>query len=92
MPMCKRPKEDANVIKGPWKQKSKREVVVPDVDVIAIQENIMSTTYYRVFFDATNTYLYPEESLDEVVDPNKVQYVEKDVFLKNLLMTNTTRI
>ena len=39
--MCKRPKEDANVIKGPWKQRSKREVVVPDVDVIAIQENIM---------------------------------------------------
>ena len=41
MPMCKRPKEDANVIKGPWKQKSKREVVVPDVDVVAIQENMM---------------------------------------------------
>ena len=41
MPMCKRPKEDANVIKGPWKQRSKREVVVPDVDVVAIQENMM---------------------------------------------------
>ena len=41
MPMCKRPKEDANVIKGPWRQKSKREVVVPDVDVVAIQENMM---------------------------------------------------
>ena len=41
MPMCKRPKEDANVIKGPWKQTSKREVVVPDVDVVAIQENMM---------------------------------------------------
>ena len=41
MPMCKRPKEEANVIKGPWKQRSKREVVVPDVDVVAIQENMM---------------------------------------------------
>jgi len=41
MPMCKRPKEDANVIKGPWKQKAKKQVVVPDVDVIAIQESIM---------------------------------------------------
>ena len=41
MPMCKRPKENANVIKGPWKKKSKREIVVPDVDVIALQENIM---------------------------------------------------
>tara|TARA_R100001079_G_scaffold25637_1_gene12887 strand:- start:217 stop:630 length:414 start_codon:yes stop_codon:yes gene_type:complete len=39
--MCKRPKEEANVIKGPWKQRSKREVVVPDVDVVAIQENMM---------------------------------------------------
>lgn len=41
MPMCKRPKENANVISGPWKVKSKREVVVPDIDVIALQENIM---------------------------------------------------
>ena len=41
MPMCKKPKENANVIKGPWKKKSKREIVVPDVDVIALQENIM---------------------------------------------------
>ena len=41
MPMCKRPKEEANVIKGPWKQKAKKQVVVPDVDVIAIQETIM---------------------------------------------------
>ena len=39
--MCKKPKENANVIKGPWKKKSKREIVVPDVDVIALQENIM---------------------------------------------------
>ena len=39
--MCKRPKEAANVIKGPWKQKAKKQVVVPDVDVIAIQESIM---------------------------------------------------
>ena len=39
--MCKRPKENANVISGPWKVKSKREVVVPDIDVIALQENIM---------------------------------------------------
>ena len=41
MPMCKRPKENANVIKGPWKKKSKREIVVPDVDFIALQENII---------------------------------------------------
>ena len=41
MPMCKRPKEKGNVIKGPWKAKSKKEIVVPDVDVIALQENIM---------------------------------------------------
>ena len=41
MPMCKKSKENANVIKGPWKKKSKREIVVPDVDVIALQENIM---------------------------------------------------
>ena len=39
--MCKRPKENANVISGPWKVKSKREVVVPDIDVIGLQENIM---------------------------------------------------
>ena len=39
--MCKRPKENANVISGPWKAKPKREVVVPDIDVIALQENIM---------------------------------------------------
>ena len=30
-----------NVIKGPWKLKGKKEVVVPDLDVIALQENIM---------------------------------------------------
>ena len=30
-----------NVIKGPWKLKAKKEVVVPDLDVIALQENIM---------------------------------------------------
>ena len=30
-----------NVIKGPWKARGRKEVVVPDVDVIAIQENIM---------------------------------------------------
>ena len=42
MPMCKRPKqENANVIKGPWKAKSKREVVIPDEDIIELQENIM---------------------------------------------------
>ena len=41
MPMCKKSKENANVIKGPWKKKSKREIVVPDVDVIALQENLM---------------------------------------------------
>ena len=39
--MCKKPKENANVIKGPWKKKSKREIIVPDVDVIALQENLM---------------------------------------------------
>ena len=39
--MCKRPKENANVLTGPWKAKPKREVVVPDIDVIALQENIM---------------------------------------------------
>lgn len=39
--MCKRPKENANVLTGPWKVKPKREVVVPDIDVIALQENIM---------------------------------------------------
>ena len=41
MPMCKRPKEDANVIKGPWKAKGKKQVIVPDVDVVALQENMM---------------------------------------------------
>ena len=42
MPMCKRPKqENANVIKGPWKAKPKREVVIPDDDIIELQENIM---------------------------------------------------
>ena len=41
MPMCKGPKEDGNVIKGPWKAKSKREVVIPDEDIIELQENIM---------------------------------------------------
>ena len=30
-----------NVIKGPWKLKAKKEVVVPDLDVIALQENLM---------------------------------------------------
>jgi|TARA_R110000787_G_scaffold266142_1_gene372217 hypothetical protein len=30
-----------NVIKGPWKARGKKEVVIPDVDVIALQENIM---------------------------------------------------
>ena len=30
-----------NVIKGPWKLKGKKEIVVPDLDVIALQENIM---------------------------------------------------
>ena len=30
-----------NVIKGTWKARGRKEVVVPDVDVIAIQENIM---------------------------------------------------
>jgi|TARA_A100001011_G_scaffold332086_1_gene358939 hypothetical protein len=41
MPMCKKPKEDANVIKGPWKTKPKREVVLPDEDIVELQENIM---------------------------------------------------
>jgi hypothetical protein len=42
MPMCKRPKqENANVIKGPWKAKSKKDVVLPEHDVIEMQENIM---------------------------------------------------
>ena len=41
MPMCKRPKEEGNVIKGPWKAKSKKEIIVPDVDVVALQEHIM---------------------------------------------------
>ena len=30
-----------NVIKGPWKLKAKKEVEVPDLDVIALQENLM---------------------------------------------------
>ena len=29
------------MIKGPWKLKGKKEVVVPDLDVIALQENLM---------------------------------------------------
>ena len=41
MPMCKRPKSEGNVIKGPWKAKSKREVVLPDEDIVELQENIM---------------------------------------------------
>ncbi len=28
-------------IKGPWKQKSKREVKLPDIDVVELQENMM---------------------------------------------------
>ena len=39
--MTKKVIKGGNVIKGPWKKKSKREIVVPDVDVIALQENIM---------------------------------------------------
>ena len=30
-----------NVIKGPWKAKGKREIVVPDNDVIEMRENII---------------------------------------------------
>ena len=30
-----------NVIKGPWKRKSKKEIVIPDDDIIELQENIM---------------------------------------------------
>ena len=41
MPMCKRPNQEGNVIKGPWKIKGKKEVIVPDLDVVALQENIM---------------------------------------------------
>lgn len=41
MPMCKSPKKEGNVIKGPWKQKSKREVKLPDIDVVELQENMM---------------------------------------------------
>ena len=41
MPMCKRPKSEGNVIKGPWKAKSKKEVKIPDEDIIELQENIM---------------------------------------------------
>ena len=41
MPMCKKPKQEGNVIKGPWKVKGKKEVIVPDLDVVALQENIM---------------------------------------------------
>ena len=39
--MCKSPKKEGNVIKGPWKQKSKREVKLPDIDVVELQENMM---------------------------------------------------
>ena len=59
--------------------------------VQSVQENVMGTTYYSVFFDAGNSFSYPEESLDEVVDPNKVEYVDRDIFLKNLLMTKLNR-
>ena len=41
MPMCKRPKSEGNVIKGPWKAKSKKEIKIPDEDIIELQENIM---------------------------------------------------
>ena len=41
MPMCKKPKEEANVIKGPWKARPKREVKLPDIDVVELQENMM---------------------------------------------------
>ena len=41
MPMCKRPREDGNVIKGPWKAKSKKEVKIPEDDIVELQENIM---------------------------------------------------
>jgi hypothetical protein len=30
-----------NVIKGPWKRKSKKDIVLPDDDIIELQENIM---------------------------------------------------
>ena len=39
--MCKKPKEEANVIKGPWKARPKREVKLPDIDVVELQENMM---------------------------------------------------
>ena len=43
MPMCKTPKNELpeNVIKGPWKAKSKKDVVLPEHDVIEMQENLM---------------------------------------------------
>jgi hypothetical protein len=30
-----------NVIKGPWKNKSKREVILPKEDIIEMQDNLM---------------------------------------------------
>ena len=41
MPMCKTPKSEGNILKGPWKARPKREVKLPDIDVVELQENMM---------------------------------------------------
>jgi|TARA_B110000977_G_scaffold172171_1_gene224370 hypothetical protein len=33
--------EPENVIKGPWKNKSKRDVILPEEDIIEMQDNLM---------------------------------------------------
>jgi hypothetical protein len=39
--MCKTPKSEGNILKGPWKARPKREVKLPDIDVVELQENMM---------------------------------------------------
>ena len=42
MSMCKRPSQSTgNVIRGPWKKKAKREIVIPDEDIVKLQEDLM---------------------------------------------------
>ena len=42
MPMCKSPiKPTGNVIRGPWKKKANREIIIPDKDIVKLQENLM---------------------------------------------------
>jgi hypothetical protein len=36
-----------NVIKGPWKNKSKRDVILPEEDIIEMQDNLMFILWFK---------------------------------------------